>query len=953
MRRARSERVALLVLLAAALARPAAAQTDPSGHWRTWHTAHFRIHARVEDSLAARHAARQAEQAYALLARELVPPRGTVDLVLYDNADFSNGFTSVFPSPRIAVYLTPPAGDPQLGDYDDWLRVVITHELTHAFDLDRTRGIWRLAQDIVGRAPGSFPNEWQPSWVKEGLAEYFESRLTGGGRLRGGMQDELLAAAAPGHWPAPGDATLLSPKWPAGYLPYAWGDRFFAWEAGARGDSVIPRFVESGATQLWPFATSRALAHAGGIGVDSVWSALHAHWDSLAREGTPATVLVRGLRAAPWPRLSPDGTRLAYVEATGRTDAHVVVRDLASSRVIASHRVTGEVDVAWLGDTVYVSQLEFTSPVTVREALYRWVPRRSWSRVRGSRRLTRPFAGPDGALLAVDVATSDTVVRLADGKRAPLPLPPGDAWGFLATSPDGRWLAGARHLNGRWDIVAWPAGRPQDAVALTNDAALDEDPTWSPSGDRVLFASQRGALPQVLAYSVSDRTLKQLTDAPAGAREPALAPDGTLYYATFLWDGWAIARARPLALEPAAPPPPTPVPDTALAVTIRETGYQPWPSLLPRYWLPTWHRLPGGEWFAGAQTSGIDAIGRTAYVAQVALSPRRGRFEYEVDVQHQRWRATSLSASLTQAWDAFSSLNTLANGDTVTIQFGKRDLLADLGVQWDWRRWRALVSARAEGLYEHTAYTIDSSRIAGLQLAKDHYDFVGAAASLTAEAVSYPALAISPENGVAAGVRYQHDWETTGSGWWNEWRGVASAYLALPLPGFAHWVLAARAAAGVRSGPSADPYDIGGASGDPYEIVPGYVIGPGRRAFPLRGYPVASADALTPTGFRRAAVGALELRVPLALVARGIGKLPFGLDRVSLTAFAEAGDGWGPGQSPDLLALRDAGGELVVDAGVPQDAPIRVRAGLAVPLVAGLGVGAGTARAYVAFGTAF
>jgi hypothetical protein len=938
-----------LLLVAAAPVHHLAAQTDPSGHWRTWHTTHFRVHARAGDSVLARHAALQAERGYALLARELVPPRGTIDLTLYDNADFSNGFTSVFPSPRIAVYLTPPAGDPQLAVYDDWLRLVITHELTHAFHLDRTRGIWRLAQDVVGRAPGSFPNAWQPSWVKEGLAEYYESRLTTSGRLRGGMQEQLLAAAAPGHWPGPGDANLLSPRWPAGYLPYAWGAEFFATEAGARGDSVVPRFVESGATQLWPFATSRALAHAGGMSVGRVWSAMRAHWDAVAAEGSAGTVLVRGLRAAPRAHLSPDGTRLAYVQATGRTDAHVVVQDLAAGRVVATHRVTGQVDLAWLGDTVYVSQLEFTSPVTVREGLYRWVPGSSWSRVPDSRRLARPFAGPGGALMAVDVAAvSGTVVRLSAGTRAALPLPEGDAWSYLATSPDGQWLTGARHDHGQWDIVLWPAGRPHDARALTDDVALDDDPAWSPAGDRVLFSSQRGALPQILAYSLSDGSLVQLTDAPAGARQPALAPDGTLYYATFLWDGWAIVRGRPLARPPATPQAEAvPARDTSVTISPRETGYRPWASLRPHYWLPTWHNVPGGEWFAGAQVSGVDAIGRTAYYAQVGLAPRRGRFEYQLSVAHQRWRATTLSASLTQTWDAFSALSTLSNGDTVTIGVGKRDLLAELGIRREWRRWRSLVSAQVSGVYEHLAYRIDSSRIAGLQLTKNHYDFVGAVATLNAQALSYPALAISPENGIAAGVRYQHDWETTGSGWWNEWRGVASAYLALPLPGFAHWVLAARAAAGVRDGPSADTYDLGGASGDPYEIVAGYVIGPGRRTFPLRGYPAVG------TVYTRAAVGALELRVPLALVARGVGKLPFGFDRIALTGFAEAGGGWQAGQSADAFALRDVGGELVVDAGVPQDVPLRVRVGVGIPLVAGLGVAAGTARGYVAFGTAF
>jgi len=131
-------------------------------------------------------------------------------------------------------------------------------------------------------------------------------------------------------------------------------------------------------------------------------------------------------------------------------------------------------------------------------------------------------------------------------------------------------------------------------------------------------------------------------------------------------------------------------------------------------------------------------------------------------------------------------------------------------------------------------------------------------------------------------------------------------------PGYGALWFAVRGSAGVRSGPSADGYDLGGASGNPFEIVPGYVAGPGRRIFPLRGYPAVG------TGFTRAAATAVELRVPLLLVAKAIGKLPMALDRVSVTVFGEAGGGWRAGEAADPFGLRDVGGEVVLDAAIPQ-----------------------------------
>src|SRR2546426_247812 len=159
------------------------AQVDPSGQWRTLHTPHFLVHFRPADREPAQRTAREAERAWGLLAAELRPPRGMVDVTLSDDIDVSNGFTTVFPSSRITVLAAPL---PELTDFDDWLRLVTTHELTHVFHLDRTKGWWRGLQSVFGRVPGLFPNEYQPSWVIEGLAVYYESRFTGGGRVHGG-----------------------------------------------------------------------------------------------------------------------------------------------------------------------------------------------------------------------------------------------------------------------------------------------------------------------------------------------------------------------------------------------------------------------------------------------------------------------------------------------------------------------------------------------------------------------------------------------------------------------------------------------------------------------------------------------------------------------------------------------------------------------------------------------
>src|SRR5205823_13859626 len=110
------------------VASRAEAQVDPSGTWRTLHTPHFRIHFRPTYRDAALVEAREAERSYGLLATELHPPRGVVDITLADDIDAANGLTTVAPTNRITIFAAPPAGDHGLLFFDSWLRLVTTHE---------------------------------------------------------------------------------------------------------------------------------------------------------------------------------------------------------------------------------------------------------------------------------------------------------------------------------------------------------------------------------------------------------------------------------------------------------------------------------------------------------------------------------------------------------------------------------------------------------------------------------------------------------------------------------------------------------------------------------------------------------------------------------------------------------------------------------------------------------
>src|SRR5665213_370224 len=250
--------VLVLVIAIGPASRVAGAQIPANEQWKTISTPHFRVHFTVPLEQQARHAASVAERAYANLATELVAPRGPIDIVLSDGTDASNGSATVLPRPIVVIFARPPVDEPSLESYDDWTVLVLQHELTHIFHLDRSRGWWNAAQKVFGRNPVLFPNYYTPSWLTEGLAVYYESRFTSGGRLHGSFETSIARSAAVDHMlPGLGELSLATSRFPYGQSVYVYGS--FVWDdlAQRHGPASIPAFVERSSAVTIPFFLDR------------------------------------------------------------------------------------------------------------------------------------------------------------------------------------------------------------------------------------------------------------------------------------------------------------------------------------------------------------------------------------------------------------------------------------------------------------------------------------------------------------------------------------------------------------------------------------------------------------------------------------------------------------------------------------------------------------------------
>ena len=977
--------IKVLLVIALCTATASAQRIAPDESWRTLDTEHFRVTfpAHLED--LGRRAAERAEWAHARLSEQFIDaPRGIIDLVITDHIDISNGFAGVWPSNRITIYARPPIDSFGLAYFDDWLELAIVHELTHIFHIDRP-GRYSWLYKPFGRLP-VFPAITTPLWNIEGIATWYESALTGTGRVHGTFHKMVLRTAAlEGRFESIGQAGGNSPQWPGGTRAYAYGSLFFEHLIQKYGHDRMIAFVEAVEKQWIPYRLDAAGRSAFGATLTNEWKA----WADtqrtsaeeldtrLAKFGaiTEPEALTRGARYAYHPKVSPDGKTLYYIRSDGRSDAKLVSAKLDGSGESTIALTNGSTTFAFIpdGDIVF-AQYEFAGRYRRFRDLYRVTPGSDVRRITTRARLTAPSVSPAGWTVAVAEGggTSGLArVNLNSGAIEMLVSPHPDIhWMYPTVSPDGQWIAATRWTKGHHDIVLLDT-HGKLVREVTRDRALDFAPSWSANGQWLVWASDRNGIPNILATKVDNGEISppvMLTNLRTGAAYPSVGPsDRWLYFSGYHVDGWEIERipfnptAAPLALY-------TDSTHTVAEVANRPRGrakgpvraYSPLETLRPYYWMPLWdaptavpaHRkgetaIPRTKVLGtavGAHTSGIDLVRRHSYTvgARIFLpvkSSSSGRPTGNLSYRYYGLGNPSLGLSLSQDWDEDGARLYQESTDAPIENFFvlERERRASASMTLVKPKARSSVSLTVSGgLVREDREVLDSAlrKTHRFQLDDPRSTLGELSVRFFATNARSSAFQMGPATGTSFSVRVRrrHDLSPTSNDRSvDDIRGVIRTYARLPhwLPGrqFAAPVLALRASAGASRGPGSDNsyFDIGGA-----ESI----------TFPARGY-----DTSTRSG-QHAWSASLEYRAPLALENRGLRAWPIHYNRIFWTFFADAANTWGrdTSQSRPLLS---AGTEIIIDYYVLYSA-IRYRLGVAYRFTDPEGVGY-----YVRVGTSF
>ena len=159
----------------------------PDAAWKTFTTAHYRIHYPANPAGGfesfAREVAAKIEGIHAKVTEWVgYEARGPIQVVLRDPALEANGMAvPLLKRPFVELWKTPPEAEAAIGHFTTWAELLVVHELTHIHHMMRPQNQPNLWDRILDRPVGPLAAK-APRWVTEGYATLIEGRITGSGR---------------------------------------------------------------------------------------------------------------------------------------------------------------------------------------------------------------------------------------------------------------------------------------------------------------------------------------------------------------------------------------------------------------------------------------------------------------------------------------------------------------------------------------------------------------------------------------------------------------------------------------------------------------------------------------------------------------------------------------------------------------------------------------------------
>jgi hypothetical protein len=583
-----------------------------------------------------------------------------VPVVIRGRVDAANGFTTFLPM-HIELYLTAPT-DHFLGSRtESWLKILLTHELTHYVHASMDRGFFYALSRVFGADAAGAHFAFLPGWMIEGPSTYNETAFTNGGRGRSPLFEMLSKAPAENGRLFSLEQAAYGSAFPPPDRIYVAGYLLVDFIQSAYGDDAFRRIMDQylGFPFFGPWAAIRKVTGRSASGVFADLTRYLEKKYQADADGTEGKLLTPQ-RVGDWIHPQPTARGMYVYHSSQDLFPSIVRYDPASGKEQVLHAVVNDglsFTVTRDGRIVYFSSLasRWVTPVDqqVTSDLFKLdVDTGSLTQVTRGAHLWQPSVSPDGGrlvavqgsgpysrLVSVDPATGALRV-LFSRAEANVYTP--------AFSPDGQRVAFTFNLRGFQNIlVADYAALAQNSTLVTDNEApvgevnagmassvLGPDPfgEYFPSfldDHTVLFSSDReGSLSLYRADLVSGSVARVLDDPVAVI---SAVPEGSsLVYSSYSSNGRCL-REVPLAdLQNAAPAKDQaaggeyPAAFTWTGASAASRGYQDWPA--PLLWLPfptltrTSPGSPGIELGLGAAVYGASLLGTTTWLADAAWS---------------------------------------------------------------------------------------------------------------------------------------------------------------------------------------------------------------------------------------------------------------------------------------------------------------------------------------------
>ncbi len=896
---------------------------DPYLQWYTIKTPHLRIHYHGGLESSAQRVANLGEAVH----RQLVPqlgwqPTEVTEILLTDTTDSANGSATALPYNAVRMFVSAPDDMSPLGEYDDWLGNLLTHEYVHILHVDNISGVPSLLNSILGKTYA--PNQVQPRWILEGLAVALESEHSGGGRLRSTQFDMYLRADVLENRIARLDQ-ISNParRWPTGNLWYLYGGKFIGWIADIYGPDTFAAVATDYGANVMPWGINRSIRRATGRTYVELYEGFKLHLKRKyasqvaaaekrgLREGTQLT---KSGRIAATPRFVPACARSGAHEEIlyYRDDGHspggfyrveLAARNRASGKTArlvtrsSGRALSFEPSCSYVFDNTAPSERRYYFNDLFRQKAGTSSPRglsNSVERLTQGRRARDPDVSSDGRQIAyVTNRAGTSTLRVAqlspEGRvEAERILVPSARYEQAFTprfSHDGRKLAYSAWTAGGYRdvrIVDVKSGRFQQ---VTHDIALDQQPTWSPDDAMVLFTSDRTGIANIYAYDTRSAELFQVTNVKTGAYYPEVTPDGkTLFYIGYTSHGFdlfsmPLDQSRFLKAIPFDTERPHPHPEPPSKHWPVET-YNPLPTLAPRAYEAEYGPGTFGNALRVA-TRGSDIVGHHAFALTLLVEPEEGEVSGTASYVYRRL-----------PFDFFATLfrrvaprSGYRFGDETPI-FTEHQVGARTGISFGMPGTFEFQSVSLS----YTAMSFDGTLPVGTsadpyaRVTRDpHRGFLGMASlGYSYSNADRSLYGISNERGFNLSLSGDFALKELGSeDTLTSFSGRATGYL--PMPWADHHVLALALSGGAAVGtyPRRGLFFTGGFVDLP--VLDAFTDGVLQSGFVLRGYEPAQFIG---THFNLLNT---EYRLPLLYADRGISTLPVFLRTLSASIFADYG----------------------------------------------------------------